>query len=142
MAEEKVTDFEEKLRLAREGRAKREDEARQRAEAVELEALELEEKYTAELGPRGVKFDMVTNDVGVFVVKLGEFVAHKRFNSKGDEVSEEDVFALVTPSLIYPPAITALPLLRTHAGIAWDLALAMQRMYRARKETRAGKSLP
>lgn len=125
-----------RLQKDKDDREKRRDEERK---ARDAQALELEAKFETELGPRGVKFDLLTTELGIFVVKLGDFVAHKRFNSKGKDVSEEDVFALIMPSIVHPDPFTAKGILKEHAGIAWDLAVLMQDLYRAKGRAQAGK---
>ena len=134
-----MSELQDKLSAAREAKAARDEKRRDAAEARELEALELETKYETELGPRGVMFEIVSNDLGNFVVKRGEFASHKRFNAKGKDVSEEEVFQLVLPALLHPARDSATLIFREHAGIAWDCCLAMQTLYRAKRGEDAGK---
>jgi hypothetical protein len=132
--------MDEKLARAREAKAARDEKRRARGEALELEALELEERFETELGgPRGVKFEIVSNDLGNFLIRRGEFVAHKRFNAKGKDVTEEDVFQLVLPAIAFPERESAQATFREHAGIAWDCVVAMQAMYRAKRGADQGK---
>jgi hypothetical protein len=110
------------------------------AQLLELEALQLEAKYEAELGPRGVKVDIVSNAIGSVVVKLGDNVAYKRF-LRGDlkDRTEEDAAALVTPYVVHPARTEYLAMAAAHGGVHWQCAFAMLKMYDARGTETAGK---
>jgi hypothetical protein len=88
-------------------KAKRDQAREQEVKARKLEALELEEKYEAELGPIKKCFDIVETIEGPIVLRLGEAVLFKTFKSKfhGDkEPSLEDMHAFVYPCVVHPSA--------------------------------------
>jgi hypothetical protein len=110
------------------------------ADERELEGLELEAKYETELGARGVKWDMVSNALGNFVVKLGDTVAYKRFLAVDEkERSEEDAARLVVPYVVHPDHKMFASIAGQHGGIYWQLALSMLQMYEAKGTKAAGK---
>ena len=74
------------------------------------------------------------------MVTPGDFLAHKRFNSKvKKDVSEEDVIGLVLPALKHPVRDVAVIAFRERAGIAWKCAAAMRSLYEAEEVSRTGK---
>jgi len=115
------------------------DEARAKAaEALEVEALTLEEKYESELGPRGVVFDVLTTDVGNFVIKRPEFIVAKRFMA-ADKRGDEEVAAFVGPCIVFPAPEVFRATVLLHGGIAWRLANVALELYEARRAKDAGK---
>lgn len=132
--------LDEKLARLERARAEREAKREEAGKLRRAEELELEERLCTELGPRGVKFEIVSNELGNFAIKLPDFVAFKRFNAKGQNITEEDVLQLVLPNVVHPSRETATALFREHAGIAWECAVALQGLYKARQEGREGKS--
>jgi hypothetical protein len=135
------TDLDAKLAKLEEDKQKRTAQKEAKAKARRVEELELEAKYVEELGPRGVKFDIVSNELGNFVLRLAEFVKHKQFNARvgNGNVSEEDVFAFVLPSVIVPDRETAQRIFREHVQVAWRCAGILQAMSAAEGEGKAGK---
>lgn len=78
-------------------------------ELVDLERqavlAELEVKLTATLGRRGEAFEIVDGGPeGPIAMKLGESVLYKTYRTKvrADSLTEDDVLAFVTPSVIVP----------------------------------------
>jgi len=134
-------DLDAKLARLEEDKAKRQAAREAKAKLRRLEELELEAKYTEEIGARGVKFDIVSNELGNFVLRLAEFIKHKAFNAKGSAgtVTEEDVFQFVLPSVIVPDRETAQRLFREHVQVAWICAGVLQEMSAAKGEAKAGK---
>jgi hypothetical protein len=134
------TDLDSQLAKLEEEKAKREAKREEKAKLRKLEALQLEAKYSEELGEKGVKFDIHSTDVGNFVLKLAEFISHKRFNAKsGNGLAEEDVFAFVVPSVVFPDRDTTTRLFREHVQIAWRCAALLQAMSAAEGDAKAGK---
>lgn len=95
-----MSDIKAKLAAAREAKAKRDEEALAKAEAAELALLELEERLTDELGPRGEEFEIVETPDGLVAIKLGDSLLHKRFSNS--KCTDEDVFAYVDPCVVHP----------------------------------------
>lgn len=92
-----------KLATAREAKEKREEARDDAAGARELEALELEERFEKELGPRGSMFEIVETIDGPIVVKLGEAVLFKKFKaSLGGDPSLEEMHQFVWPCVVHP----------------------------------------
>lgn len=134
--------IDDKLARLEAEKAKRDEEKLDApAKLRKIEEHELEAKYTEELGPRGVDFEIVRTTRGCFVVTPGDFLAHKRFNAKAKkDVSEEDVIALVLPALQHPTRDVAALAFRERAGIAWKCAAAMRSLYEAEEVDRGGKA--
>lgn len=100
-----------KARLAELEKRKMDRQAKAESEKLEedLEWAELRERFEAELGPQGVAFEMIDAspvNEGIFVVKLGEAVLHKRFEatqSKG-KTTPEDFADFARPCIVHPSA--------------------------------------
>lgn len=133
-------DVDAKIARLEQARADRDAKREEAAKLRRIEELELEERFSTEVGPRGLKFEIISNELGNFAFKLPDFVAFKRFNAKGQSITEEDVLQLVLPNVLHPARETATAVFREHAGIAWEAAVVLQGLYKARKEGREGKS--
>lgn len=135
-----VTDTRGRLEELRAAKAKREEARVKAAEAQELAELELEEKLIAEgRGDRGVDFEIISTEAGLFAVKKPEFLTAKKFNAiAADKVSEEDVIAFVSPNII-GDMMAFRNAMVDHAGIAWRCAAALRLMFEARRVDQLGK---
>jgi hypothetical protein len=107
-----------KRALLLEARAERETKATLAKKAHEDLCLELDDRFSSELGVRGRDWEMVnesenSNGEGPIVLKLGDPVAHKLWLSRPGS-SPEDSFAYVKPMVVYPdgPAFAALAVRR------------------------------
>jgi hypothetical protein len=129
-----------RLAVLREAKAKREEARVKAAEAQELAELELEEKLIADgKGDRGVDFEIISTEAGLFAVRKPDFLVAKKFNAiPAEKVTEEDVIGFVTPCILSD--LTAFRMAITdHAGIASRLAIALRLMYEARRVDQLGK---
>jgi hypothetical protein len=73
------------LAAHREARAKRAEEERDKADALELEAFELEAKLEAKLGKSGEEFAIVNNRFGVFAVRKPDTRAIRNWERATDK---------------------------------------------------------
>ncbi len=126
------------LQVAREAKAKREAKRATELEALELEALNLEEKYETSGQKLGVDFAIHTSLVGNFVVRKPEFLVGKKFSDCKDK-STEDVVQFVSPCILFPETMTARGLLQEHGGLAWELAAHLLKLFGANANAVAGK---
>jgi hypothetical protein len=87
-------------------RAEREAKVAKEREANELLCLELEEKYSAELGLRGRAFEIVNEDntggVGPIVLKTPTLLAQKSYTQSDAKLTPEVAQAFVNPCVLYP----------------------------------------
>lgn len=129
-----------RLEELRAKKASREEARRLAAEAQELAELELEEKLIGEgLGDRGVDFEIVNTEIGLFAVKKPDFLVAKKFNAiSADKVTEEDVIQFVAPCIIGDQAAFRMAV-AAHGGVASRLAIALRLMYEARRADQLGK---
>lgn len=108
--------------------------------AREVEELELEVRFDAELGPRGSHFEIVNSgelNEGCIVVKLGEEVLWKRFqNSK---MSQDDAAALVRPCVVYPDLSKFEEITARRSHLVVRCANAVATLYGVKLEANAGK---
>ncbi len=111
-------------------KAEREADRALEAQALEDEALVLEDKYETDGKKSGVDFAVVTTSVGNFVVSNPEFVVAKTF-SNVDKKTIEDVTALVDPCVLFPAKEVARALLNSHSGAWWKLAGAALKLSQA-----------
>jgi hypothetical protein len=97
--------IEQKIARLTKAREERDEAARLAALAHQALCLELDDRFSRELGPRGQAWELVnednTNGEGPIVVKLGDPVAHKLWQSKPG-AAPEDAFRYVEPSVVYP----------------------------------------
>lgn len=119
-------------------KAEREEADQRELDAIEAEALLLEEKYVAQGQKEGVDFSVVPTRKGNFVVRKPDFVVAKRFNDSKEKGAEE-VIHFVMPCLIEPAAEKASQIFRDHGGVAYRLALACLKLYEADVGDRLGK---
>ncbi|MDQ2782607.1 MAG: hypothetical protein M3Y26_08770 [Actinomycetota bacterium] len=118
------------------------DEARAKArEARELEGLELELRFSDELGPRGAAFEMVdSGDLGegFLVVKLGSEVLLKRFVAS-KTTTPEDISQFVRPCLVHPAPELFDEIVSRRPALASRAAHALMNLFGLKKEDEAGK---
>lgn len=126
-AVEKPSSKLETLRAAKEKRA--EGRAKE-FEKLEVEALELEEKYETSGLKFGVDFNVETTAIGNFVVRKPEFLVAKKFADAATK-SVEEVTQFVAPCVIFPEQMEARMAFQEHGGIAWKLAAVLMKLYEA-----------
>lgn len=128
-----------KLEELRAKKSQREAASKVAIEAREIEELELEEKLIDKMnGKRGVAFEIVNTDIGVFAVRPPDYIVAKQFNAL-DKKGDEDVAKFVRPCVIHPSADGFVLTLEKNGGIAWRLANAALALYGAEAEKRVGK---
>jgi hypothetical protein len=118
------------------------DEERAKArEARELESLELEIRFTGELGPKGAQFEIVDSGElgeGLIVVKLGPEVLLKRFLAS-KTTTPEDVAQFVRPCVVHPEPETFDAIASRRPALAARACHALMNLYGLKKEDDAGK---
>jgi hypothetical protein len=121
-------------------KAERDGAAVEEAKAHAMLLLELEAKFSAELGRRGQAFEIVNEDndlgIGPIVVKPPEELAVKRWDMKPDE-TPEDRAMLVTPCVVYPDNFSAVT--RGRPLIVKRCAVAVLNLAGLGQKTRSGK---
>ena len=119
-------------------KADREAAAALAREALEIEALELEEKYVDAGKKLGVDFAVFTTLVGNFAVRNPDFLVAKRF-ADAESKSVEDVIQFVAPCVMFPEQMAARLVFQEHAGVAWALAKPIMQLHEADAGTRSKK---
>jgi hypothetical protein len=132
-----MSDNKKEALLAR--KAMRDAAAADAVEALQLEALELEEKYHDSGKKLGVDFAIITTLVGNFVVRNPDFIVAKKF-ADAETKSVEEVVQFVSPCTLFPETMTARAVFQEHAGIAWQCAAALMKLYQADIGQKQGKS--
>lgn len=133
-------EVERRLLEARKRKAEREKAIEDRKRKFELELLELEEKFEAELGPRGSAFEIVDatdQGEGFIVLKLGYGVAYHAF--KNSKMKEKDVHAFVLPCVVHPERAKFLELVERRHELPIRCANALVTLHGAKAEDAAGK---
>lgn len=127
----------EELKAAKTERAK---QYQAEAEAREVEELTVEEALCEKLGRRGIDFDIVNSDVGVFAVRRPEFTIVKGFNALPVEKRDDETVVKFVASCIEHPTQMAFREVATkHSGLAWRLAKAMLAMSSGNALEESGK---
>lgn len=102
------------------------------AARAEQEA-ELDMRYTAKLGTRGVDFEIVNTIKGIFVLRKPDWTVAKKYNSiPADKQTDEDVSAYVHPHILEPASNVARAIMQEHGGITYRCAGALHSMYGGR----------
>ena len=118
------------------------DEARAKArEAREIEGLELELRFSEELGARGAHFELIDSGElgeGHIVVKLGPEVLLKRFLAT-KTTTPEDVAQFVRPCVVHPEPETFDAIVSRRPALAVRASMALLNLYGMKKEEDAGK---
>jgi len=100
-----------RLEMLRAEKAARDEAREAKRLAYEIEELELEARFEAELGPKGIAWnilDLTNLGEGFVVVRPGETKAHKRFTGAisrvkdGQSIPDETFVAYVLPALAHP----------------------------------------
>jgi hypothetical protein len=121
-------------------KAKRDQGRIQEANARELEALELEERFEQELGPIHKAFDIVRTIEGPIVLKLGEAVLFKTFKSKfKPEPSLEDMHQFVHPCVAHPAKDKFLDWTGRYAALLVTCANTLTTLYQGGEIDTQGK---
>ena len=94
------TSKEAELEQLREARAKRESEAREQLEALELEELRLEDKFSQTHGTRGQDFEIVKTPMGCIVLERGPAVLYKTLRSS--KYTDPDLHDFVNKQVVHP----------------------------------------
>jgi len=97
---------------------KREHDREEAKAASQLAELELEERFEADLGPRGVAFeiiDLTDLGAGFVVVKRGEAVLYRQM--KASKITEDDVQRFVKPQIAFPDKVEFLEITGTFYAV-------------------------
>jgi hypothetical protein len=129
----------ERLADARKAKEAIQAAAAERAKELELEALELEERLTRELGgPMGVQFAIEIVPEGCIAVKLGASGLYKRFQS--GSLSFEEQYEFIVDQLVYPTRERADQIMGARRGVVTRLSDALIRLHRGDIEALQGKA--
>lgn len=113
-------------------RADREAKLAQEAEAHEMLCLELEDKWSAELGLRGRAFEIVNEEnvagVGPIVVKLPTLAAQKAYQRSDAKDSPEVAQIYVKPCVVYPAPDVLSGILNDRHQLCLRCCLALTRL--------------
>jgi len=131
-------DIKAKLAEALARREQREATAALDIQARQLNALEVEERYSETLGPRGRDWDLVSTIEGVVVLKVGPAVLFKRL--RDGKASLDDLQAFVAGCLISPDAATFASWVERRAGILVRCSDALVQLYLGAEDAERGKS--
>ena len=126
----------EELRAAK---AARDSQKKAEADARELACLELEEKFTKELGPRGTQFEIIDTPEGPIVVRLGEAVLFKRMRDKPGEANSEDLQNFVSPCVVHPDKAAFSAMIEKRFGVLMRCSAALITLYSGAAAARAGE---
>lgn len=135
----------EKLARLRSEKSAREAAFAEADAAFELLELELDAKYAQELGRRGVDWAMVSEaKAGVLViVKLGTDLAFRKYIDAVHEaeggVDAADLFAFVSPCIVYPTQQEYAEIVRARGFIANRCADAVASLHLVRQKKVEGK---
>jgi hypothetical protein len=132
-----MSDLKDRLAKAREEKAKRDKAIEDARDAAELEVLDLDEKFSKELGPRGIEFEIVTTSVGPVVLKRGEAVLQNRLSQS--KVTDADVVEYVVPCVVHPTREKFLDMIDKRPLIASRCALALATLFGAKANDDASK---
>lgn len=136
-------EMQKRLAELRQKKAKKEAAREDRAAADELVELELEEKFEKELGgERGVVFEIIGTPDGHVVVKLGEWVAYKRFTLAkrvNDLPTPEDIISFVESNRVYPDREKFMAIVNKYGAVATRCASAITTMHQGRRKEDEGK---
>ena len=137
----------DKLARLRDAKATREAAQAATREASEIEVLELEEKFSTELGKLGVDFAMVHDpdmgSDGIIVVKLGSDLAFRKFvdatvASEG-LANAAEMYAFTAPAVVHPSREKYTEIVRARSGLANRTCDALSSLYRVRGKKIEGK---
>ncbi len=137
----------EKLARLRAEKATREAAQTETREAAEIECLELESKFSSELGKLGVDFAMVFDpdlgSDGIIVVKLGSDLAFRRFVdatvSASGLADASAMYEFVAPAVVHPTQEQYAALVRARGGLANRACDALSSLHRIRGKKIEGK---
>jgi hypothetical protein len=132
-----MADAKNKLAELRAAKAKRDAEAGDVLEALEIKTLELEAKMAADHGIRGVKWDIVETSDGPVGLLMGESVLWKQLQES--KVEHDDAFAFVVAQVCYPPVEVAKELLVRRRGLVDMCLLALTALHRGSVAALRGK---
>ncbi len=130
------------LRKEQADRAQKESET---TEDFELQELELDSRFSREIGKRGVDWAMVSEArIGVIViVKLGSDLSFRKYidavNNADGGVDPTELFNFVSPSVVYPSQEEYAEIARTRGFIANRCADALGHLHGMREKKQAGK---
>jgi len=140
------TKAEKRARLLKE-RADREKAMAELREEAELAELELESKFSKELGKLGVDFAMVVDrdlgPEGIIVLKLGSDTKFRKFVdttvSSSGSPSAADMAEFVTEAVVHPDPETYAKLARFRSGLVDRACNALTSLHRLKASKIEGK---
>ena len=131
----------ERLQVARAAQAKREARATEEAESAELEKFDLIERFEKELhGRLGRAFEVVDLTAlgeGFVVVKLGDQVHWRTFESSKMNAMDTDVF--VVPCVVHPSIDEYRKVIVRRPFVATRCATALAGLYGVKSKDDLGK---
>lgn len=136
MAEDSA--FEQELAELENEEAARSAEAETEAKKRRHLELSLARKYSAEFGKRGVDFEVVNLDLGVFAVRVPDALQYKKFIDRVGE-GPEIAHQFVSTCLLFPKTEEFNAFAAARPGIAVHCANAACKLAGLLSEKRAGK---
>jgi len=127
------------LRLREEERQKARDVKALERELVEAELVE---KYSNEIGERGVYWQIFSTPEGFVVCKLGDWAHYKRYilsKSVNNMPTPEEAQTFATACLVYPDVEAFRKLSDRFGGFCYQICIELVRMYEARNKGDEGK---
>lgn len=132
----------ERLARLREEKAKRDRAWSDKQAEAEIRGLELEAKYSAELGRAGVDFaivDATEHGEGFIVVKLGEDLLFRKYldvvaSTESGLADPAELHNFVSPSLVYPDQATYASIVRRRGFLANRAADALAALHGIRQK--------
>jgi hypothetical protein len=133
--------IEDRLAKLRQEKAERDRVWQAKKDAAELQGLELEARFSAELGRMGVDFAMVDAtdyEEGFIVVKLGEDLLFRKYvdavASVEGMVDAADLYNFVAPNVVYPDQATYTQIVRRRGFLANRCADALSALHGVRQK--------
>src|ERR1700690_3428208 len=100
--------------------AERDEKLKMEVDARLEKEGELDMKYSAKLGKRGVDFEKINTVKGVFVLRKPDWTVAKKYNSiPAAKQTDEDVWYYVIPHIVEPDSNVARAVMQEHGGVAY-----------------------
>lgn len=140
----KAKSLDDRLAELEAGHIARKEAAAQKTKLRKIEILELEEKYSTEIGERGVDFEIVNFNETPVVVKLREAVLYKTYLSAKRDTHGSPILEaqekLVRACLVFPDVAKFVELTDKRGSPVWGAcATAIANLYNGLGETEEGK---
>jgi hypothetical protein len=119
---------------------KRAAEARERDEALELEALELDDRLASDGLERGVDYEVILFARGVFAIRRKEGILYERFKKKGDKNEHVDELNFVLACVDPADFARVNAWLDEFPHLLQKCSVSLLGLYEARGKVLAGKS--